>query len=123
MAATPQYGTMTFVSALSNRAGLRRTYIKDVYLNDVANNPVRFDGGNGAGTATPTELTFPEPVILVDYSQVTGTVDTTKLQLTRNGMPTGDILRYTIHLTSLNNRPRLSIGVGAGVRFGSNQLT
>lgn len=117
MAATPQYGTLTFYGL-----GSKKSYIKDLYLNDVANNPARFDGGQGASTTSPTELTFPESVILSDYAQVTGTVDTTKLQLTRNGTPTGDILRYAVHLTSLNNRPRLVIGIGAGVRFGANQL-
>jgi hypothetical protein len=115
MAATPKYGTMVFTGRL-------KTYHKEVYVSDVANAAIRFDGGGGAGASSPTELTFGEPVILIDYSQVTGTAETTKIQLTRNGVPTGDILRYEIHLTSLNNRPRLAIGIAAGVRFSANQL-
>jgi len=117
MVATPKYGTMTFYGLSSGKS-----YNKDLYLSDVAAALVRFDGGQGAGGTSPTELTFPEAVVLTDYAQVTGTADTTKLQLTRNGIPTGDILRYEVHLTSLNNRPSLRVGVGAGVRFSANQL-
>lgn len=108
MAATPQYGTMVF----QGRSGKR--YSKDIYLSDVAAGLVRFDAGAGAGAASPTEWRPPELAVLVDYAQVTGTADTTKLQLTRNGIPTGDILRYTVHLTSLNNRPALRTGFLAG---------
>lgn len=104
MAATPQYGSMVFVG----RSG--RVYSKDIYLSDVASAAVRWDAGAGASSSSETSWTPPEPVWLRDYAQVTGTADTTKLQLTRDGIPTGDILRYTVHLTSLNNRPRLSIG-------------
>lgn len=105
MAATPQYGTMCFVGI---RTG--KTYSKDIYLSDVAEAMVRWDGGAGASSSSPDSWRPPEPVILVDYSQVTGTADTTKIILIRDGQPTGDILRYTIHLTSLSNRPRLRIG-------------
>lgn len=118
MAATPQYGTMTFYGMSS-----RKSYIKDIYISDVANASVRFDAGTGASATSPVDLSFPEPVVMADMSIVTGTVDTTKMQLTRDGMPTGDVLRYSIHLTTLANRPRLSIGIRAGVRFAANQLT
>lgn len=110
MAATPQSGTMVFVGLLS-----KRTYVKDVYLSDVANALIRWDGGaGGAGAATPDHWRPREPVLLVDYSQVTGTADTTKLEMVRDSQSTGDILRYTVHLTTLSNRPRLSIGFRAG---------
>lgn len=104
MAATPQSGTMMFV-------GLRtaKTYSKDVYLSDVMGALINFDAGNGAGSTSPTSWTPPEPVALVDYAQVTGTADTTKLQPISGGRPTEDMLRYTIHLTTLNNRPRLRL--------------
>lgn len=117
MAATPRYGTMIFYGIMS-----RKSYSKDLYISDVANAPVRFDGGQGSSTTSPTELVFPEAVILADFSVVTGTADTTKLQLTRNGIPYGDMLRYSIHETTLANRPRLTIGIGAGQRFAANQI-
>lgn len=117
MAATPQYGTMVF-------KGLRtgKTYVKDIYVSDVANALLTFDVGAGAGASSPDFITFPEDVILTDYSQVTGTADTTKIRLTRDGIPSGNLLRYTIHLTSLNNRPVLAFGVKAGSRFSAIQL-
>lgn len=117
MAATPQYGSMTFVGLRSGR-----TYTKDVYLSDVANALVRWDAGQGAGAATPTEWICPEPVALVDYAQVTGTQDTTKLQLTVNGIPTGDILRYVPHLTTNSKRPSLLLKIATYARIGALQL-
>jgi len=117
MAATPQYGTFVF---RGTRTGT--TYIKDIYISDVANALVTFDGGGGAGASSPDFTTFPEPVVLEDYSQVTGTADTTKIRIVANGTPTGHILRYTIHLTSLNNRPRLAIGFRAHTRVQAIQL-
>jgi hypothetical protein len=117
MAATPQYGSMTFI-------GLRtkRTYTKDIYLSDVAGALINFDGGSGAGASSPDSWTPREPVVLLDYAQVTGTADTTKIQITRDGVPTGDILRYVPHLTTLNNRPKLRVPFGANAVIGAIQL-
>lgn len=108
MTATPQYGTMVFIGART-----KMSYIKDIYISDVLNALINWDGGAGASATSPQDWTPPEPVILRDFSVVTGTADTTKLQLTRNGLSTGDFLRYVIHLTSLALRPSLSIVFGA----------
>jgi len=117
MTATPQYGTFQFVGVLS-----RKTYTKDVYVSDVANATVKFDGGTGASSTSPGYWRTPEPVVLRDYSQVTGTADTTKIQLVRNGVQTGDVLRYAIHLTTLNNRPGLNIPFMKGDEISAIQL-
>jgi len=90
-----------------------KTYSKDLYVSDVDAALVNVDGGSGASSTSPTDWIPPEPVILTDYSMVTGTQDTEKLQVTRDGVPTGDFLRYSIHLTTLANRPRLTIPFGA----------
>jgi len=116
MVAAPQYAAMKFVGAS------RRTYSKDVYFSDVAAGQIRFDAGAGAGAATPEEWQAPEPVSLVDFSVVTGLTDTTKAQITRNSVPSGDILRYTIHLTSLPLRPILNIPFAKGDRISAIQL-
>ncbi len=118
MAATPQFGTMIFRGL---RSGM--TYTKDVYLSDVNAAPIRFDSGGGASATSETSWTPPEPVMLIDYAQVTGTVDTTKIAMTRNGQNTGDILRYTIHLTSLATRPSLAIPFPGASKIAANQLT
>lgn len=104
MAATPQYGTFTFIG----RSG--RIYNVDSYFSDVADALVTFDGGGGAGTTSPSSWTCPEAVVLVDQSIVTGTQDTTKIQVLRNNQPTGDFLRYTQHLTTSAQRSPLRIG-------------
>lgn len=111
MVAAPQYATMLF------RGMSGRTYAKDVYLSDTNNALANFDAGAGASATSATDITFPEPVVLEDYSQVTGMTDTTKVQLVRDNVPTGDMLRYAIHLTTLANRPKLRIGIKQGTRL------
>lgn len=115
MAATPQYGIMTFLG----RSG--RTYTKDFYVSDVAAAMLRFDSGAGASATSDTFTTFGEAVLLADIALHTGTADTTMFQITRNGVATGDVIRYAAHLDSLNNRPALRIPFAAGVRISGIQ--
>ena len=117
MVAAPQYGSIQLHGVRT-----KKTYAKDVYFSDVAGGALRWDDGAGAGATSGEAWRAPEPVILMDLSVVTGLTDTTKLQLTRNGVPTGDILRYSIHLTTLNNRPRLGIIFGQGDEITGLQL-
>ncbi len=117
MAAAPQYATLTFI-------GLRtqKTYSKDVYLSDVVAGQVNIDAGAGAGTTSPEEWTAPEALALTDFAIVTGMTDTKAIQLTRNGVPTGDILRYANYLNTLNSRPRITIGFRALDRVAAIQI-
>lgn len=117
MAATPQYGQFTFRGVRSGKS-----YSVDAYFSDVAAALVRFDAGSGASSTSPTEWVCPEDVVLRDYTIVTGMVDTLKVQLQRNNNPTGDVLRYALHLTTLANRPGLNIGYRAGSNFRATQL-
>lgn len=112
MAATPQYGTFTFVGVRS-----RRIYNVDAYFSDVADALVTFDAGAGAGSTSPTSFTAPEPLILTDVSIVTGTADTTKIQILRGNQPTGDFLRYTQHLTTSAQRSPVRLGFNAGIEI------
>jgi len=116
MVATPKYGSMTF------RGASGKTYSVDIYVSDVDGALITWDGGAGAGSASPDFWTPPEDVVLVDYSQVTGTADTEKIRLTVNGRPTQHVLRYAIHLTSLATRPRLNVGFRAGSRVAALQI-
>ena len=109
MAATPQYGTMVFIGMQSGRI-----YNVDVYVSDVADALVTFDGGGGAGATSPDSFTAPEFIELRDFSIVTGTVDTTKIQILRNNQPTGDFLRYTQHLTTSAQRSPVRLGFRPG---------
>lgn len=112
MAATPQYGTFTFKGLRSGRI-----YNVDAYFSDVADALVTFDGGAGAGSTSPSSFTAPEPLLLIDQAIVTGTADTTKIQLLRNNQPTGDFLRYTQHLTTLAQRSPVMLGFAQGVEI------
>jgi len=117
MTPTPQYCQFIFRGL---RSGM--SYNIDGYVSDVAAALVKWDGGAGAGAASPDNWTPPEAVSLVDFTMVTGAADTTKLQITRNQVPVGAILRYTIHLTSLALRPRLNIPFLRGQKVGAIQL-
>jgi hypothetical protein len=115
MAAAPQSGTL-FAQGLTGN-----NYSVDLYVSDVAGAPVKFDGGAGAGAASPDFYSFPEPVIVTDLSIVTGLTDTTKIRVTANGAPTPNVLRYALHLTTIASRPRLSLKLRAGTRLGAIQ--
>ena len=88
----------------------------------MANALVTFDGGAGAGASSPNFWIAPENVQLIDYAMVTGTADTTKIRLTSNGKPTTHVLRYTVYLTSLNNRPPLNVKFAQGSQISAIQL-
>jgi hypothetical protein len=118
MAATPKSGTFCFRDKVTGEL-----YEIDLYVSDVNGAAVTFDGGAGAGASSPDFVTFANPVVLVDYSQVTGTADTTKMRLTAGGSPLRTILRYAIHLTSLATRPALNIPFKANTRIGAIQMT
>jgi len=116
MVAAPQLATATFLG------GSGMTYSKDVYLSDVVGGLVNWDVGQGAGSATETFWTPPEGVVLRDFSILTGMTDTTRIQCTRDGVPTGDVLRYANYLNTLNSRPQLNIPFGPGQKISFNQL-
>ena len=117
MVAAPQLSTMLFVGLTS---GMH--YSKDVYLSDVVNGLVNFSSGGAASATSETFWTPPEPVRLVDFSILTGMTDTTVIQMTRDSVPTGDLVRYANQLNTLNSRPILNIAFGAGQRVAAIQL-
>ena len=104
MAATQ--GTMILTGLRS-----RKSYVVDMYLDDVADALVNFDGGAGASATSPEDWRAPEPVVLTDVAIVTGAAQT-KLQVLRNNAATGDMLRHTLQLNTLAKRPSLAIGFG-----------
>lgn len=116
MAATPKNATFTFQGASG------KNYNVDAYCSDVANALVRFDGGAGAGSATPEYWRAPENVLLKDISIVTGMQDTTKLQILRNNAATGDIARYVPHVSTAPFRPAMNVGYAMGTEVRALQL-
>lgn len=111
-----QFGLMVFVGLSSGR-----TYCKDVYFSDVAGAPINWDSGNGASTSSDTHWTPPEPVVLRDFSIHTGMTQV-NARISENGVPTGDTLRYEIHLDTLANRPMLNIPFGPGSKVAVTQV-
>ena len=99
----------------------KRTEIKDLYLDDVAGARVNWDDGAGAGATTSESMDLPQGGVLVDLSVITGAAQT-RLQLTRNGVPTGDVLRHVIQVDTSVGRPKLSIPFGPGQKAAIIQL-
>ena len=114
MAATQ--GTAVFAGMQTGK-----NYNVDMYLDDVANAYVNWDGGAGAAAVSPDFWTPPENVMLVDVAVVTGAAQL-KMQVIVGGRPTGDTLRHTLQLNTLPLRPRLNIPVPAGQRIALVQL-
>lgn len=99
-----------------------RTYYKDIYLSDTANAFITFDSGSGASATSDNKTVPQENVFIEDVVVVTGTAKT-KIQIVVNGAPTGDILRQTVHLSSVTFRPRLAIPVSKGAQLQMIELT
>jgi len=117
MAATPKNGVFTF----KGRSG--RIYNVSVYLSDVANAKITLSSRGKAGTSSDTFWTAPEPVVLIDYSQTTGTADTTVLTLLSddNTIP-GSVLDYVSHVSTSALRPPINVGFRPGAKVGAVQL-
>lgn len=107
MVATPQYFTAMF----SN--GGPPEYI-DGYISDVADAYVRWDGGQGAGAASPTEYKMPRTQALVSMNISGDPVDTTKVMVFRNGKYTNNILRYLHFQHDTVSKPSLLIWFNQG---------
>jgi len=99
-----------------------KTYSVDMYFSDTANENVKFDSGAGASASSPEFKTFPEPVVIEDIALQSGASNTTKMRLVVNGTPQPDVFRYSVHLETLNNRPRLNIGIKEGSMLSFLQL-
>lgn len=115
--AAPQLGTLVFAGLSTGQ-----NYNKDIYIGDVANALVNWSSGGVASATSQQHWRPQEDVMLVDFSVLTGLADTEALQLTRDAVPTGDVLRYANHLNTLNSRPRLNVVFGAGSEVRCNQL-
>jgi len=99
-----------------------KTYSVDMYFSDTANDDVKFDAGAGASATSPNFKVFPEPVIIEDIAVQSGATNTSKMRLVVNGTPQPDVFRYSVHLETLNNRPRLNIGIKEGSMLSFLQL-
>lgn len=115
-----QYGTAQFL-AVQGRGGIQKTYTRDLYFDDTAGNPVRWDSGAGATATSETSWTPSEPILLLDVCLAAATGQT-KTQVNRDNQPTGNILRNSLHLASVVVRPQLRIPYGAGQRIAMVQL-
>lgn len=112
MVAAPQYFTTSL--AMGNIV-----IPVDCYASDVADALTRWDGGSGAGAATPEEYVAPAGGRIVDMLIVTGMTDTTKMECTVDGKPIGAHIRYACIDDGLPRRPSMAIpfGKGSKIRF------
>lgn len=87
--------------------------VKEIYFDDTAGNAVRWDGGSGAGAASPTEYITPVPMKLVEIILAAATGQT-QTQINRNDAGTGQILLNALHLASVTFRPVLGTNYAKG---------
>lgn len=113
MAATPKNATLTFVGLQTGK-----TYAVDAYVSDVDKAFVNLDSGSGSSSTSNTFWIAPENVRLTDFAMITGTADTVSIiPLSDYNIVPGQRFRYTVYLTSLNNRPPINIPFAAGRRI------
>lgn len=110
-----QYGAATFVGRGGN------SFSVDLYCDDTAGNPVRWDGGSGASATSPTFWTAPSDCIMIDFVLAAATGQT-KTQINRNNLSTGNILRNSVYLASITTRPPLRVPYMAGNQVTATQL-
>jgi len=97
------------------------TYDVSFYLDDTANNPVRWSQAGKAIATSATDWTPPEIVVLKDFIIAAASGQTTT-QMLRNGQPTGDILLNAVFLAAITTRPGLSIVYTPVAKVGALQL-
>lgn len=113
MAAVPAKGTMVAIGQASGR-----TYSIDIYLDDIDDANVNFDSGTGASATSDTYYVFPEGVTITDLILESATEDCDRIRIVANGTPTSMVLRHKVNfLASVQQRPRIAIGVNPGTRF------
>jgi len=96
-----------------------RGYVKDIFFVDAANTLLRWDGGSGASATSPDSWTAPENMTLTDLILVAATGQT-RTAIMVNDVPTGNLLRNSLHIPSATiiNRPFLGIKIPAGSKVG-----
>lgn len=113
MAPAPQRGTLTLRGDRSGRA-----YSVNMYVSDVAAAFVTFNANGQAGTGSPTFYVIPEDCILEDISLTTGLTDTTQMVLQANqAVVPGTVIRYADFINTLNDRPKLGLGIRQGTQL------
>lgn len=96
-----------------------QTYSRGFYLPDAAGGLLRFDGGAGAGAASPDFCTWPENVAIRDISIGTATTPAAlQFRFTMNGVPTSQMMRVATHLATIASRPVLNMPIAANNRLG-----
>ena len=112
-----QNGTLVVKSL---KTGLVRNV--DVYASDVTAAPCTFGTGGAAVAGSPNFCTFPEDVIVVDFSIVTGLTVSVAGNLRLDDAPTPSTIRFANYLNTLPFRPAINLLVRAGQRFGIQQI-
>jgi len=98
------YGAVTFERPNKSK------FVKDVYFDDTAGAAVRWDEGSGASATSATYFQPREWCGITDVVIATATGQT-KTSIVVNGVPSGTILRNSVHLASVVTRPELGLVV------------
>jgi len=114
---TPVVGNARFQSVLT-----QRSYSKAVYFSDVTDVPGKFAAGGAPDANGMPFTTLPESCVLADLSLPSGMTVTTRIVVTRDGVPDGGgDLMVANQLNSIANRIALAIPFRAGQTIGLMQ--
>lgn len=108
-----QYGVATF-------KGKGGTYSVQIYFDDTAGNPVKFDVGGGDAAKGAEEWRPPAPCVLTDVL-IAAATGQTKTTINRAGARIATLLN-AVHLASVVTRPSLAIVFGPAVPISANQV-
>lgn len=112
---TPVHASWTFRTRSGNIS-------VDSYISDVANGLVTFDDGQGASATSSAMYICPTDMLLVDVAITTGPTVMGRLMVTRNSIPTGNILGIIPHVDTSPQRPLLNIPFASGHKLTAIQL-
>lgn len=92
------------------------------YASDTSAVLVKFDESKVAVAGSNDKVVLPNGGTLIDVAFTSDLATPTNVQLLVNGIPTGDVLDVTAHLTSVVNRPNPALPIGPGQQFQMMQI-
>jgi len=90
-----------------------RQYSLDLFQPDAVATEITFNPSGLALSTSPGTFRFPEDVFVRDVSIVTGATAVGGGFLVNGAVVNGGVLRWAIHLNTLNERPKLNIAIPA----------
>ncbi len=103
------------LTAIGTKTG--QQYLIQLYQPDAVATKFTFNPSGLAGATSPPTYRFPEDVVIRDMSIVTGATATGGIMEINGALLNGTAMDWTVHLSTLPQRPMLNIPVRGGDDF------